>query len=715
MTTLAAIPGRTGHQRRRRLGEVLIEQGALTREELARGLAEQRRTPESGGRRRRLGQVLIELELITERELIGALSVTLGYPVVDLGVSPVDHLTARLLPRAVAMRHVVVPLDRTPRGGLRVAVADPTDVMALDDVRAYTGVGKVELALAPTAQIRDALARVWSLAEDASDVATMFEDLESGEVEDPTTTSEIISAPTVRLVNVIIADAVRLGASDIHVEPQARDVRIRYRIDGLLREVMSVPRAAAPGLVSRIKVLANLDIAERRLPQDGRARLQAEGAVVDTRVSTLPSIHGEKVVIRLLARSESIPALPSLGLNDEQLDLLRGALASPQGLVLITGPTGSGKTNTLYAAVDEVKCPELNVVTLEDPVEVQLSGVTQVQVNDRTGFTFARGLRSVLRQDPDVLLVGEIRDIETAKLALEASLTGHLVLATLHTNHAAAALTRLVDMGVEPYLVGSSLSLVVAQRLVRRVCDSCVTYYVPSPRTLEMLGLTDADLAGATPRRGKGCADCTGVGFRGRTGVFEMIPVTAALRSVLLSNPTEAAVTEAVKAAGASTLRDAALAKAMAGVTTFEEVLRVTPWDRDGVAIIVPRRAASVRPRILVVDDDPAIRAYVAMALVDSMDVDAAADLDEARARLADTRYDGVVVDQRLAEMTGLEFAGEVKERHPETPVMLLTGFDEAGLAEAARAAGVFDVVLKPVEPLALEERALALVAAAAG
>ena len=510
-----------------------------------------------------------------------ALAEALVLPLVDLGRTMAQPEAVRLLPRAVAERAGVLVLS-SERGGARLTVAtsDPTNVMAIDDVKLYTGAAEIVVLVATDSQVRDHLARAWALSEDSPDMHTLFEGMEpvEQEVED-FSTQGTESAPIVRLVDVVLADAVRARASDVHVEPQAGELRIRYRVDGLLRDVMTVPRSASSATVSRIKIVSGLDIAERRRPQDGRAKLTVDGSVVEARISTLPTLHGEKVVIRLLPRAADVPTLAGTGMTPAQLDLLGSALLQAQGLILITGPTGSGKTNTLYAGIQQVSTPDRNIVTLEDPVEVQVAGITQVQVHERSGLTFARGLRSILRQDPDIVLVGEVRDQETAELALKASLTGHLVLTTLHTNDAVAAVTRLVDMGVQPFLVASSLALVVAQRLVRRPCASCAAPYVPSQETLLLLGLHERDLEGATPTRGRGCSDCGGTGYRGRTGVFEVLPVNAAMRAVLLSTPTEAAIGAAARAHGMMTLRGSALAAAHRGETTYEEVLRATHVD----------------------------------------------------------------------------------------------------------------------------------------
>jgi type IV pilus assembly protein PilB len=570
-----------GHDRRH-LGEVLVAQGLLGDEQLA-ALLQRQQVTSATEHRKRLGQLAVEAGLATEKQLATALAQALRLPLVDLASNPAPAEVVRLLPRPVAERTGTLVLASRRDGlSITIATADPTDVMALDDVRLHTGAQELIVLVATASQIRDHLVRSWSLSGDSADVSTLFERLEPVDVEPELSLQGIEAAPVVRLVDVVLADAVRARASDVHLEPRAGELRIRYRVDGLLREVMTVPQSASSAMVSRIKILSGLDIAERRRPQDGRAKLTVDALVVEARISTLPTLHGEKVVIRLLPPAADVPVLDRTGLLPEQLRLVSSALEQARGLVLITGPTGSGKTNTLYAAVHRVATPDRNVVTLEDPVEIQVDGITQVQVHDRSGLTFARGLRSVLRQDPDVVLVGEVRDAETAELALQASLTGHLVLTTLHTNDATAAVTRLVDMGVQPFLVASSLTLVVAQRLVRTPCDGCSAPHVPSPAVLALLGLTPDDLVGTTPRRGSGCSECAGTGYLGRTGVFEVLPVTAELREVLLRDPTEAAISAAARAHGMLTLRAAALAAAGRGHTTYEEVLRVTHVDAVG-------------------------------------------------------------------------------------------------------------------------------------
>ncbi|HEX7106984.1 MAG TPA: ATPase, T2SS/T4P/T4SS family [Acidothermaceae bacterium] len=721
------LPGRLPE--RRRLGDLLVENGLLTRAELREALAEQENPDD--GKRRRLGQVVIEKGFLTERQLAVALADLLGLELVDLAAHNLELGVARMLPRQVAERNRMLVIGRTgPTGqGVKVATSDPTNVVALDDVRLYTGATALSLVVCTDSQLRDQLARAWALTDDRAELSVLEDHDDADDAEQRAAADDASQAPTVRLASGIVAEAVRLAASDIHVEPQADGLRIRYRVDGLLRDVMRVPRSAAAALVSRLKIVSGLDIAERRLPQDGRTRLNIDGVFVDARVSTMPSVHGEKVVIRLLASGGRVPPVSKVGLDESQLEtLLTGTLAA-QGLVLITGPTGSGKTHTLYSVLSHVATSDKNVVTLEDPVEIQLPGITQVQINDRVGLSFSNGLRSVLRQDPDIVLVGEVRDGETAELALRASLTGHLVLTTLHTNDAVAALTRLVDMGVEPFLVASSLTLVVAQRLVRKPCENCAAPYRPSAKVLQLLGLTDDDIRGATPIRGRGCEDCGNTGFRGRTGIFEVLPITASMRAVLLRTPTEAAVRAAARAAGMTTLRAAGLARARRGETTFEEVLRVTqvdvaggrrctacdraladdmvacpwcaatvdrghcpscarpletgwkicPWCRssagqpsgDGDHLPSPPRL----PRLLIVGDEAGFRDVVAAAVGDEMAVDTAATGDLALSQLWESDYDAVVIQDTLADVAGTELLRTLRSatRTASLPALLVS------------------------------------------
>ncbi len=575
----AASPGSTDVRRlRRRIGDVLRDAGVLSEEQIGQALAAQQATVP----RQRLGRLVVDMGLATERQVAEALGAVLGLAVVDLHRTPILPDLVKLLPRAIAERTGAIVLAKSG-DALKVATHDPTNVLALDDVRSYTGARQLTITVATESQIRDVVSRVWAHA-DGAHLATVLEQghqERQEQVDDFSGGGEFggDDAPTVRLVGMLLIEAVRARTSDVHIEPQRDALRVRYRVDGVLRDAMTVPRGAGPSVVSRIKIMCGLDIAERRVPQDGRVRLTVDGASIDVRISTLPALHGEKVVIRLLMRADQVPSLVDVGLAPDQLEHLLEALETPQGLVLITGPTGSGKTSTLYAGVAQTMSPERNVITLEDPVEVELAGITQVQIAEKAGMTFSRGLRAVLRQDPDIVLVGEIRDAETAELASRASLTGHLVLSTLHANSAPAALTRMVDMGVEPFLVASSLTCVVAQRLVRRPCRRCATPYEPDAELLASIGVTPEQMATANPLRGSGCGDCGGSGYSGRLGVFEVMPVTAAVRRTLLADPTEAAVERAARESGVRSLRESALLVAAAGGTTYEEVARVTPRE----------------------------------------------------------------------------------------------------------------------------------------
>ncbi|MGF1663009.1 MAG: ATPase, T2SS/T4P/T4SS family [Kineosporiaceae bacterium] len=563
-------------QRRQRLGDMLVTAGVLTPEQLDDALSRQNG---GAGPRRRLGRVVLEMGLTDELTIATTVADQLGLDMVDLAGMPLSPETVRRLPQGICERHSVCLLEMLPDGRAVVAMADPTNVLALDDVR-FTLRADLLTVVALESQIQEQLRQAWSLASGVSDLAQFGEDETPQELPADLAARAVDDSPTVKLVDQILRDAVAAGASDIHLEVQQDSLRVRFRVDGILRDVLAAPQRLAGSVTSRIKIISGLDISERRVPQDGRTRITVGGHEIDTRVSTLPSLHGEKVVIRILTRGDAVPSLEDLGFEPDQLATFHRALQLPQGLILITGPTGSGKTNSLYAGINAVLDPEKNIVTLEDPVEVQLPGITQVQVNTKTGMTFQAGLRSVLRQDPDIVLVGEVRDSETTELALKAAMTGHLVLTTLHTNSAPAALTRLIDMGADPFLVASSLAVSVAQRLVRRPCPRCAAPDDPPDDVLALLGITATDLRDANPVKGTGCSECGGSGYRGRTAVYEVLEVDAAMRRVLVKDPSEAAIVAQAQEAGMRNLRASALLKALDGRTTLEEVLRVTTADR---------------------------------------------------------------------------------------------------------------------------------------
>ena len=555
----------------RKLGDILVGWGAISPAELQHCLAMQAQEPPR--RRRRLGRILLDEERVTEITLARALAESHGLQAVDLSQEEIDPDLARSIPQLVAKRALVLPLQ-IQDGTLRIAAADPVDVVGLDDVRLHIlrkhkGV-RVQVVVAPESQLRRRLASTWSEANAVEALEGFDDATPSTVVEEEASGAD---AGAVSAVHQIMATAIRLGASDIHVEPLAGEVRVRMRVDGTLRKVMVLPKSGQAPLTSRIKIIANIDIAQRRVPQDGRARISLDGVSRNIRVSTLPTLHGEKVVIRLLTDIGELPALSALGIPPEGLSIIHEALRSSQGLVLITGPTGSGKTTTLYSAIHEIVTGERNLITLEEPVEIELPGVSQVQIDEKVGMTFAAGLRSVLRQDPDIIMVGEIRDKVTADLAIRAALTGHLVLATVHTIDAPSAVIRLVDMGVPRYLIASSLNLVIAQRLVRRPCQYCIQPQVPDPETRQRLQLSQEQSLAMVV--GRGCEKCEAHGYRGRTGVFEVLPVTKDVRAALMSGGDEATLAAAARDSGWKPLIESGVDVAVRRQTTAAELLRV--------------------------------------------------------------------------------------------------------------------------------------------
>jgi len=569
----------TADRRGSRIGERLIAAGLLTAEQLEMALGAQQ------GERDRLGAVLVRLGMLQEDALLGFLSGQYNVPAVDVSQLEVDAEVLRLVPGPLAEKLDVLPIQRSGQI-LTLAMADPTNVLALDDVAFMTNL-QIDPVLASEGALRLAIARLYYPAGDAADdlegdvdesASASLRDLESDQPRPEVSALDASAdeAPVVRLTNLILHDAVRQGASDVHLEPYEKVFRVRFRIDGVLREVMGPPKRLEAALISRVKIMANLDIAERRLPQDGRVKLRFQQRDVDFRVSTLPTMFGEKIVLRLLDRDGLQLDLGKLGFDAASLDRFGRAIRAPHGIILITGPTGSGKTTTLYSAIHALNVPDINIMTAEDPVEYNLKGVNQLQVNDEIGRTFAAALRSFLRQDPDVILVGETRDLETAQIAIRAALTGHLVLSTLHTNDCPSSVARLLDMGVPSFLVASSLLLVVAQRLARRVCREC-----REPREME-----EDELApyGHEPRglgrvilfRGRGCPACSFTGLKGRLAIYETMPVSAEIRDLILHDADVGQIRAIARSQGMKTLRQNGLEKVIEGATTVDEVLRVT-------------------------------------------------------------------------------------------------------------------------------------------
>ncbi len=566
---------------RLRIGDVLIKKGLVTTEQIEEALDVQKSLP------KRLGDILVELGYISRekleevlREYNATLSAVWGDPSRDIELSDLDQSLTKSFPEKLARLFHVVPIRRE-ENILYVATADLLPISSLDYIRFATGF-TVTVVLTSEDFVESAIEYLYgSSSEVLKELIGDEEGEESVEVIEDTdvigegSDEELAhQAPVIRLVNYIISDALSKGASDIHMEPYERRFRVRYRIDGVLHEQIEVPFRLKDAVIARTKILSHMDIVERRLPQDGRAKVRIKGREADLRVSSIPTIFGEKVVLRILEKASLTFDLKILGFSEEQLKMFNEAIDRPYGMVLITGPTGSGKTTTLYSALSKINNPDINIMTIEDPVEYNFEGINQIQVKEDIGLTFAAALRSFLRQDPDVILVGEIRDLETADIAIKAALTGHLVFSTLHTNDAPSTVTRLVDMGVEPFLVSSSIHLVVAQRLARKICKYCKTEYTdPAPELLERLGLTPDD---GPFYKGKGCSRCNQTGYKGRVAFYEIMPVSQAIGKLVVEKASADKVFSQALEEGLVTLRQSGIEKMREGVTSPEEVLRVT-------------------------------------------------------------------------------------------------------------------------------------------
>ena len=562
-----------------RIGDMLIREGKITESHLQEAL---RRQEQRGGR---LGQILVEMKAIAEEEILRTLAQQLHIPRAQ--IPRLANFSTELLsvvPESLASRYRVVPLKK--EGNLlSVAMVDPFDIPVLDDLRVVTGL-EIQPLIASEAEVQDVIERLYRQreGEEAALSQDLLKDILQSDVELQKKEEEkldldkiriqVEDAPVVRLVDYIISNAVRERASDIHIEPREDRLDIRYRIDGILHNIISPPRNLQNAIISRIKILADMDIAERRLPQDGRFTIKLEFREVDLRVSTLPTTYGEKIVIRLLRKGPLSLNLEDLGFEPESVEVFKKYILRPYGMILLTGPTGSGKTTTLYAALNQITSSEKNIVTVEDPVEYQLKGVYQMQANPPIGLTFAAGLRAILRQDPDIIMVGEIRDYETAEMAVRAALTGHLVFSTLHTNDAVGTIVRLVNMGTEPFLVCSALSMSVAQRLVRKICPECKEPVAFSSDMLAGVGLDPQD-PGIRFYQGRGCPKCKGTGYFGRTGIFEILEVNQRIKDLVLQGALPETIHHVAVEQGMATLRQCAVRKVLSGVTTFAEVLRV--------------------------------------------------------------------------------------------------------------------------------------------
>lgn len=556
-----------------KLGELLVKKQRITPEQLEKALEIQKKTGE------KLGEILQKMGLVESREVYEALAEQLGTLYVDLDSYVIDPKVVTLLPEKFCRQYQVIPVGEEGNT-LILAMANPVDVMTIDRIRLMTK-REIRPVVASPRDIEKALNAYYGVGETVEELIRETETKEGivlPEEEEELRIDQLKAlgeeAPIIRVVNMIILQAIRSGASDIHIEPQENEVRIRFRIDGILHDVTSTPIRVHPAIVSRVKILSRMNIAERRLPQDGRFQVTVDNRTVDFRVSSLPTIFGEKIVMRILDKSTLLLDLDRLGFEEEDLEKFYRLIQHPYGMILLTGPTGSGKTTTLYSALNFINKPDLNIITIEDPVEYRLPGINQVQVRPKIGLTFANALRAIMRQDPDVIMVGEIRDSETAEIAIHAALTGHLVFSTLHTNTAAGALVRLQEMGVPAYLIASALIGVVAQRLVRRICERCkVDFEIFGPIARE---LTGGEKDRLTVFRGKGCPECNRTGYRGRTAVSEVLVMDDEMKALVLRNATEREITERACAKGMRTLRENAIRKVLQGVTTLEEMYRVT-------------------------------------------------------------------------------------------------------------------------------------------
>ncbi|MCM8765739.1 MAG: type II secretion system ATPase GspE [Candidatus Omnitrophica bacterium] len=550
--------------------EILLESSLITPQQLEQARQEARKLGLD------IERSLIKLGFISEEAIVAKIAEITSLPYINLADYQIDSEIIKLVPEDLARKYKIIPLFRI-EDTLTVVMANPNDIAALDELRIKTNFKYIDTVISTKTQIENALNRYYGTV---GDIETVIEGMDISQLKaipeelEPSRIAEIVEeTPVIKLVNLLITRAVKDRASDIHIEPEEDLLRIRYRIDGILYEVYKLPKYLLGLITSRIKVLANLDIAERRKPQDGRIRLNIENREIDIRTSTFPTIHGENVVLRILDKSNLLLDLNELGFSQQDLSRFNSLIHRPNGIILVTGPTGSGKTTTLYAALSAINSLETNIITLEDPVEYELPLIRQTQINPKAGLTFATGLRSILRQDPDIIMVGEIRDVETAEIAIQAALTGHLVFSTLHTNDAPGALTRLIDMGIEPFLISSSVIGVLAQRLVRKICADCKTEYIPSPELISVLGIKETEIKFY---KGKGCPNCKQTGYSGRIGIFELLVVNEEIRKLIVSKASADIIKQKAIALGMSTLKEDGLNKVKQGITTLEEIFRLT-------------------------------------------------------------------------------------------------------------------------------------------
>ncbi len=550
-----------------KLGDMLVSYGKLSQGQLEEAISLQKTT-----KTKRLGEIIVDLGYATEDEVLAIIEEQLGIPVLDLGNYDVDPRATAMIPESIARKYSLIPVE-TNDNELTVVLSDPLNIFALDDVKLLTGM-KLKLTIASKSVIERTINKFYTQEGSKKIIKEFEEEFVPGSLEDieDEELSDVNSAPVVKLVNTIISQAMRTRASDIHIEPYEDTIRVRIRIDGDLQEIMSLSRRSHMAIVTRIKIMGKMDIAERRIPQDGRVEMELEGKDIDMRISSLPTVYGEKVVIRLLDRDGFAFSKEDLGFSDRDLELFEKIIHHPYGIILVTGPTGSGKSTTLYSVLKELNKEEQNIITVEDPVEYKLYGINQVQVNNKAGLTFANGLRSILRQDPDIVMVGEIRDAETAEIAVRASITGHLVLSTLHTNDTSSTIARLVDMGIEPYMVSTSVIGVISQRLVKRLCPSCKTEYMADDKEKALLGMDkDGELR---LYKAKGCNKCI-KGYRGRIPIHEVMYLDEPIRRLIDKRSSTDEIKQQAISRGMTTLGDSVNSLAVRGITSMEEVMRI--------------------------------------------------------------------------------------------------------------------------------------------
>lgn len=550
-----------------RLGEILIGRKYITKPELDLALAQQEKT------NRKLGAVLLDLGFVTAEQLINALDEQYHNYVVNLEQIYIPPEVPLLIPEKLARRHSIIPI-KLEGDSMTLAMENPANIFAVDDVKLATGL-QVKTVGAASDQIQRAINIFYEKNSAEKAVEEFNKDYQEDVIADldETLRANVDSAPVVKLLNSLIRQAVQLGASDIHIEPLEKNLRIRFRVDGELREMMQIDNNGHSAIVTRIKIIGNMDIAEKRVPQDGRVEMTVDGRVIDMRLSVMPTVYGEKIVIRLLDRNATVISKHDLGFSVDNMALLEQIIQNPHGIILVTGPTGSGKTTTLYTILRELNIIGRNIITIEDPVEYRLNGVNQSQVNVKAGYTFASGLRSILRQDPDIIMIGEIRDAETAEIAVRAAITGHLVLSTIHTNDAVSTISRLMDMGIEPYMVSSSMVGVIAQRLVRRICPNCRESYHPSSGEKQTLGIKDEE---TLLYRGRGCAACGNSGYKGRTAIHEILPMREEIKEAIDTSVPMVDIKKLAQTLGMITLRESCRELVLSGVTTMDELLRMT-------------------------------------------------------------------------------------------------------------------------------------------